>query len=221
LAGLTFGGKRLRESEKSEIANLCQSKLVAQKIEQLSSEDLAHSPSPVVYHRRVPSEENRTRTPGSERQALEGFLDSQREAVIRKIEEGLDDATARKAPTASALSLLGIVKHCGLWERRWLQVVVAGRRFPGEWPEGDYTGMAEDFIVDEDDTVEQWVAYYREQIEQSRAVAASMDLDTPVARTDLVDCNLRYVLFHLIEETARHAGHMDIIRETLDGSVGM
>src|ERR1700691_2233975 len=55
----------------------------------------------VVYHRRMPRE-NRTQTPGSERQALEAFLDSQREAVIRKI-EGLDDATARKAPTASAL----------------------------------------------------------------------------------------------------------------------
>jgi uncharacterized damage-inducible protein DinB len=164
--------------------------------------------------------ENRTQAPGSERQALETFLDSQREAVFRKI-DGLDDATARKAPTASALSLLGIVKHCGLWERRWLQVVAAGRRFPGEWPEGDYTGMAEDFIVDENDTVEQWVAYYREQIEQSRAVAASMDLDAPVARTDIIDGNLRYVLFHLIEETARHAGHADIIRETLDGAVGL
>ena len=104
----------------------------------------------------MPSKEHRTQTPDSERQALEGFLDSQREAIIRKI-EGLDDATARKAPTASALSLLGIVKHCGLWERRWLQVVVAGQRFPGEWPEGNYTGMAEDFVVGEDDTVEQWV----------------------------------------------------------------
>jgi Protein of unknown function (DUF664) len=166
------------------------------------------------------SRENRTQTPGSERQALEVFLDSQREAVIRKI-EGLDDATARRAPTASALSLLGIVKHCGLWERRWLQVVVAGRRFPGEWPEGNYTGMAEDFVVGQDDTVGQWVAYYREQIEQSRAIAASMDLEAPVARTDLIDGNLRYVLFHLIEETARHAGHADIIRETLDGSVGI
>ena len=168
----------------------------------------------------MPSKEHRTQTPDSERQALEGFLDSQREAIIRKI-EGLDDATARQAPTASALSLLGIVKHCGLWELRWLQVVVAGRRFPGEWPEGDYTGMAEDFVVDENDTVEQWAAYYREQIEQSRAIAASMDLDTPVARTDLVNGNLRYVLFHLIEETARHAGHADIIRETLDGTRGI
>jgi uncharacterized damage-inducible protein DinB len=156
----------------------------------------------------------------SERNGLEGFLDRQRDAIIRKI-EGLDDATARTAPTASALSLLGIVKHCALWERRWFQVVAAGRKFPGEWPEGDYTGMAEDFVVDENDTVEHWVAYYREQIEQSRAVVASMDLDTRCARPDLIECNLRYVWFHLIEETARHAGHADIIRETLDGSRGL
>jgi hypothetical protein len=99
--------------------------------------------------------------------------------------------------------------------------VVAGRKFPGEWPEIDYTGMAEDFVVDENDTVQQWVAYYRDQIEQSRAVAASMDLDTPCARPDIVECNLRAVLFHLIEETARHAGHADIIRETLDGTRGL
>jgi hypothetical protein len=79
----------------------------------------------------MPDDNHRSQTPRSEREALEGFLDAQREAIIRKI-EGLDDATARKAPTASALSLLGIVKHCGLWERRWLQVVVAGRKFPGE-----------------------------------------------------------------------------------------
>jgi hypothetical protein len=81
--------------------------------------------------------------------------------------------------------------------------------------------MAEDFVVDETDTVEQWVAYYREQIEQSRAVAASMDLDTRCPRTDLIKCNVRYVLFSMIEETARHAGHADIIRETLDGSIGI
>ena len=156
----------------------------------------------------------------TERDALGGFLDLQRDGLIRKI-EGVSDADARRTPAASTLSLLGIVKHCALWERRWFQVVVAGRRFPGEWPEGNYTGMAEDFVVGDNDTVEQWVAYYREQIEQSRAIAASTDLDTPVARTDLIDGNLRYALFHLIEETARHAGHADIIRETLDGSVGI
>jgi len=48
-----------------------------------------------------------------------------------------------------------------------------------------------------------------------------MDRDSSCARTDLIECNLRYVLFHMIEETARHAGHADIIRETLDGSRGI
>jgi len=48
-----------------------------------------------------------------------------------------------------------------------------------------------------------------------------MALEDPCARSDIIDCNLRWVLLHLIEETARHAGHADIIRETLDGTRGM
>lgn len=48
-----------------------------------------------------------------------------------------------------------------------------------------------------------------------------MGLDTSCARTDLLDCNLRYVLLHMIEETAHHAGHADLIRETLDGTCGI
>jgi len=160
------------------------------------------------------SDENDQFTIASEREALENFLDAQREGLIRKI-EGLDDETARKAPTASSLSLLGLVKHAALWERRWFQVVLGGREFPN-----DKRGDA-DLMVGENDTVEHWVGYYREQIEQSRAVAASMDLDSPCARTDIIECNVRYVLFHMIEETARHAGHADIIRETLDGSRGI
>ncbi|CAG6391965.1 DinB family protein [Streptomyces cocklensis] len=155
----------------------------------------------------------------SEREALERFLDAQREGLIRKI-EGLDDETARKAPTASSLSLLGLVKHATAWERRWFQVIVCGRESHEEWPtvteRHDTT-----FMVGENDTVVHWVQKYREQIEESRTVAASMDLDSPCARTDLIKCNVRYVLFHMIEETARHAGHADIIRETLDGSRGM
>jgi Protein of unknown function (DUF664) len=158
-------------------------------------------------------------SPSTEREALGGFLDLQRDGLIRKI-EGVSDAEARSTPTASALSLLGIVKHCALWERRWFQVVVAGRRFPGEWPEVDYTGMAEDFVVGELDTVEHWVASYREQAAISREITTGLELDAPCARTDLAGGNLRWVLLHLIEETARHAGHADIIREALDGTCG-
>ncbi|MFK5583575.1 DUF664 domain-containing protein [Serinicoccus sp. LYQ131] len=55
----------------------------------------------------------------------------------------------------------------------------------------------------------------------SRAVVASMGLDSPCARNDIIECNVRYVMFHMIQETARHTGHADIIRETLDGSTGV
>jgi uncharacterized damage-inducible protein DinB len=155
----------------------------------------------------------------SEQAALENFLDAQREGLIRKI-QGLDDSTARQAPTASSLSLLGLVKHATTWERRWFQVILCGRESGEDWP--TVRGQNEaTFMVGEHDTVNDWVEKYREQIEQSRAVAAPMDLDSRCARTDLIDCNLRYVLFHMLEETARHAGHADIIRETLDGSRGI
>ena len=147
-------------------------------------------------------------------------LDAQREGLIRKI-EGVPDALARQAPTASSLSLLGLVKHAATWERRWFEGIVAGRELADGWPEVLPEPRDADLMVDESDTVEHWVASYRSQIEHSRAVVASLDLDSPCARQDIIECNLRYVMFHMIQETARHAGHADIIRETLDGSTGI
>ena len=153
----------------------------------------------------------------SEREALEGFLDYQREGLLLTL-EGLDDAAARMAPIASSFSLLGLIKHAATWERRWFQVIMAGRELPENWPAVRTEPHDADMLVDESDTVDYWVGYYREQIEESRAVVASMDLDSPCARKDIIECNVRYVLFHMIEETARHGGHADIIRETLDGT---
>ncbi len=127
------------------------------------------------------SDENEQFALASEREALENFLDAQREGLIRKI-VGLDDATARQAPTASSLSLLGLVKHAATWERRWFQVIMGGREFPDGWPTVRAEPRDADLMVGENDTVDYWVAYYREQIEQSRAVTASMDLDSPCAR---------------------------------------
>jgi hypothetical protein len=157
----------------------------------------------------------------SERDALCGFLDLQRAALLRKV-EGISDSDARKAPTVSSLSLLGLLKHSALWERRWFQVVVAGRTLPGEWPEsGRAAWRTDDFRVGDDDTVDYWVACYKDQVAVSREITASTELDAPCARQDLEPRNLRWVLLHLIEETARHAGHADIIRETLDGTRGI
>jgi hypothetical protein len=154
--------------------------------------------------------------PASEREGLTSFLDLQRDILVRKI-SGLTDQDARTAPTASSLSLLGILKHCALWERRWFQVIFAGRSFEGDWPEVR-SPLREDFKVGENDTVQHWLGWYREQVEESRQIVAAADLDAPCAMEP--DRNLRWVLLHHIEEVARHAGHADIIRETIDGSTG-
>lgn len=153
----------------------------------------------------------------NERDALGGFLDQQRDALIRKV-HGLSDHDARLTPTASSLSLLGIVKHSALWERRWFQIVLAGRTIVDEWPKRG--SDLDDFEVGDGDTVAHWVTRYREEAETSREITAAMALDDRFVRHDLADHNLRWLLGHMIEETARHAGHADIIRETIDGSRG-
>ena len=155
----------------------------------------------------------------SERAALTNFLDAQRDGLIRKL-EGLDDLTARSTPTVSSLSLLGLVKHCATWEERWFHVVMAGEPASDGWPEVRPEPRDADCLVGGSDTVEHWVARYRREIERSRSVVTHRDLDSRCARTDIIECNVRYVLLHLIEETARHAGHADIISESIDGSRG-
>ena len=155
----------------------------------------------------------------NERDGLATFLDQQRDALVRKV-RGISDADAHRAPTASSLSLLGLLKHSAVWEGRWFQCIVAGRPLPDGWPEHKSPIPDQDFLVDDEDTVEHWVARYEQAAETSRQIVAAVDLDQPCARTDIIDFNVRCVLLHMIEETARHAGHADIIRETLDGSRG-
>lgn len=156
----------------------------------------------------------------NEREALAGFLDKQRDTLVRKV-RGVSDADARRSPTISSMSLLGLLKHSAVWEGRWFQGIVAGRALPDGWPERKSPVPDEDFFVDDGDTIEQWVAQYQEAAKTSRQIVSGRELDQTCARTDIIDCNLRLVVLHMIEETARHAGHADIIRETLDGSRGM
>ena len=88
----------------------------------------------------------------TERAGLCEFLDMQREALIEKL-QGVSDEDARRAPTVSSLSLLSLAKHSAIWERRWFQVVVAGRSFAGEWPEVQ-THDENGFRLTDADTVE-------------------------------------------------------------------
>jgi uncharacterized damage-inducible protein DinB len=159
-------------------------------------------------------------SPVTERAGLCECLDIQREALIHKL-QGLSDEDARRAATVSSLSLLSLVKHSAIWERRWFQVIAAGRSVPGEWPGLESEELDSTFRLTDEDTAETVVAYYREQIAASQEIVGSLDLDAPCAWPEMAQRNLRWVALHMIEETARHAGHADIIRETIDGSRGL
>ena len=144
------------------------------------------------------------------------FLDAQRQAVRNKL-AGLSEDDARKRSTPSSLSLLAILKHLGYCERRWFHVGVAGRDIPGAWPVEDWDA---EYQLADDETVESVTAFYDEIVAESRRIVDGLSPDTPCAHPDLAHWNVRWVMLHMIEEVARHAGHADIIREAVDGSTG-
>ena len=156
-------------------------------------------------------------SPETERAGLLEFLGYKREGLIAKL-AGLSEEQARSTPTVSSLSLLSLVKHSAIWERRWFQVVVAGRHFPGEWPHVRSVEEDSTFRLADDDTIDAVVADYREQIAASNEILATSDLEGPCAWPEMAEQNLRWVALHMIEETAHHVGHADIIRETIDRS---
>jgi hypothetical protein len=154
-----------------------------------------------------------------ERTTLEVFLDYYREAVKGKV-RGLSDEDARRRLVPSATTLLGLIKHLCRVEVSWFQHRLA--QIPSEelpalrWidqPDGD-------FRLAPEETVETLLAQYEEQCAVSRETAARFELDDAVPHPVLGEVSLRWIYVHMIEETARHAGHADILREQLDGSTG-
>jgi uncharacterized damage-inducible protein DinB len=151
-----------------------------------------------------------------ERDALLAFLAKQREGVANAL-RGLSDEQAARAPSASDLSLAALVKHLTTCERRWVVISIAGHVDPDLWPVEDWKA---EFQLTADDTVESLLAGYSAAAEETeRIVAGVPDLGAPALLNDpSFTRSIRWVLLHLIEETARHAGHADIIRESLDGA---
>jgi Protein of unknown function (DUF664) len=156
-------------------------------------------------------------TPETERAGLRECLDLQREALIAKL-AGLSEKEARRAATVSSLSLLGLVKHSAYWERMWFQVIAVGRGTDEEFSELDSEDGDRTFVLADLDTIESVVADYRTQIAASNEIIDHFDLDGSCEWPEMAHRSLRWVSLHMIEETARHAGHADIIRETIDGS---
>jgi hypothetical protein len=156
--------------------------------------------------------------------ALKHFLDAQRIAVLA-ILEGLSEAELRRPLLPSGWSPLGLIEHLGLAERHWFQLVATGSAEPLPWLAPRVEGVEPVYTTDR--SVDDVFAFYRRQIEQSDEVLAVTDLDAaPVVlqaedQWDEQFTDFRWIVLHMIEETARHAGHLDAARELLDGTVGL
>jgi uncharacterized damage-inducible protein DinB len=155
----------------------------------------------------------------SERDTLTGSLDWYRAVVENKV-DGLSLDQAASVMTPTGLSVLGVVNHLGWVERGWFRDIFAGEDVESIDAPDDNSA---EFAVGPDDTIESVVAFYRAEIEEARRlVAAAPSLDALSAReTAFGDhVSLRWILVHMLEETARHAGHLDLMRERIDGRTG-
>ncbi|MBM0276709.1 DinB family protein [Micromonospora sp. STR1s_6] len=148
---------------------------------------------------------------------LESFLDFHRAVLLRKL-RGLSDADVRRRLVPTATTLAGLVKHLTVVERNWFPTLLAPE--PGDVYLTSEEDALASFTLTDQDTVAGLVDGYERACARSRAVAASLDLDHVVPHPQLGEVSLRWILVHLIEETARHVGHADILRELTDGETG-
>jgi hypothetical protein len=151
-------------------------------------------------------------TPLDEMPMARAWLQHLRDSAVFKL-EGLDAEQLRWRPSPTANSLGVIVVHLGYAERLWIRAIFAGEPMDMEWRRHMFElpdGWGHDEIVD----------FYRDEtalVDDVLNRATSFDLPSA---GDLRPTTLRWAVLHLIEETARHAGHMDITRELLDGKTG-
>lgn len=159
----------------------------------------------------------------TERQGLEEFLDYYRLVIRRKI-AGLDSAALSHTVASSTLTLGGIVKHLSLVEESWFTEDILGRELGEPWAGIDWKADPDwDFRTAADDSPDYLLGLYDRACERSREILAGIDdLDALAARENGSGqrFNVRWILVHMIEEYARHAGHADLIREDIDGTTG-
>lgn len=153
---------------------------------------------------------------GDERATLMGFLRWQRETLELKC-AGLDAAQlARRAVEPSTMSLLGLVRHMADVEHSWFRRYLSGQDLPHLFP-GD--SAFDDAIGDPAMVAEAW-ELWREQVAYANQFTADASLDLAGKPRDRGPLSLRWVLTHMIEEYARHLGHVDLLRERIDGKLG-
>ena len=153
-----------------------------------------------------------------EREMLEAWLEFHRDTLAAKC-EGLSEGQLReRAVPPSSLSLLGLVRHMAEGERQWFAMVLGGEQVPYHYYTDD--NPEAEFDVDDADVAEAF-ATWRAECAAARARAAAAPSLDATGTQDGKDFSLRWIMVHMIEEYARHNGHADLLRERIDGTVGV
>ncbi|MFD4528850.1 DinB family protein [Streptomyces sp. NPDC058470] len=159
------------------------------------------------------------KAPGDERGALLAFVEAQRGGLRRAV-LGLSDEQAARTPSASELSLSGLVKHVAECELNWLRMA---QQEPNERERTQET-WGDSFRLVEGETLAGTLAFWdgvAHETEEFIRSVGSLDDTFPLPEAPWFpkdDVSMRWLLLHLVEEIARHAGHADIVRESLDGA---
>jgi uncharacterized damage-inducible protein DinB len=163
---------------------------------------------------------------GDETATLLGFLEFHRATLAWKC-SGLDAAGLRATVGASTMTLGGLLKHLAYVEDDWCSRWLHGRERHPPWDTVDWKADPDwDWHSAAEDTPEQLLALWQDAVDRSRSLVAEAladgGLDRPARRTlsDGRARSLRWILVHLVEEYARHNGHADLLRESVDGLVG-
>jgi uncharacterized damage-inducible protein DinB len=155
---------------------------------------------------------------GAEKEVLAGFLDHYRKTIV-DISQGLSEEDLRRPMVPSGTSLLGMIKHLAYVERGWFQEAIAGHRV--DYPFDFDVDPDADLRIEPEETSQEIIDLYRSECQKSREILDSVSLDDLAKGEERsFDYNVRWIVVHMIEETARHAGHADILRELIDGKVG-
>jgi hypothetical protein len=159
----------------------------------------------------------------SERDALGQYLDYQRETILLKTEGLTREQLGRRIPS-SDLTLAGILYHLALNEEAWFEVDFLGRGHREDFDGIDWAADPNYEFRTALDKGPEWLrGRYRDACDRARqvtAAAGSLDDQSASERVGGKPFTLRWVMLHMIEETARHAGHADLLREAVDGTVG-
>jgi hypothetical protein len=153
---------------------------------------------------------------GDEKESLRVALDRHRDVVLWKL-EGLDDEQLRRPMTPSGTSLLGLVKHLGGVEYGWFCLTFGREAEPLPFDDDDENA---DLRVKPGESTADIVAFYNRARAAADAALDDIALDDVGTSWMGDSVSMRWVLIHMLEEVARHAGHMDIVRELIDGATG-